>query len=134
MASDLFGGQTYCHPLADEDGYCELYCKETRQCSVHGVKPETCKAGPVTFDVNFRTRKVEFYLKNSEVCAFGGILWANKKALQDHLEAAMEEINRLILQLDKEELKAVLLIPEPHTFKIHENDLPIQVADKLGIA
>jgi hypothetical protein len=100
---------------------------------VHQAKPETCKAGPITFDINLKTAKVEWFLKRGEICALAEQLSRNKESLAAHLEAAKLEIMRLICELDAVELRAILKIPEPDTYKIGENSLPKNVADKLGI-
>jgi len=129
--ANMFVDEAYSHPAADVDEFCTLFDKATGKCSVHPVKPETCRAGPVTFDINLKTGKVEFYLKKSEICAFAGILYEDKAHLQQHLETASEEILRLIRDLDATALKAILQISEPQTFKIAENELPKEVAEKL---
>jgi Fe-S-cluster containining protein len=131
--SELFVQGQYAHPAADANGVCNFFNKQTRLCSVHSVKPETCRAGPITFDINLQTRKVEFYLKKNEICPFAGVLYQDKAAFNQHLAAAKVEIMRLIAELDVGALKAILLIPEPETFKVDENDLPKEVAEKLGI-
>ncbi|MCJ7763290.1 YkgJ family cysteine cluster protein [Candidatus Bathyarchaeota archaeon] len=130
----LFAGEEYSHPAADANGICVFYNKETRNCRVHPVKPETCRAGPVTFDINLKTRKVEFYLKKNEICALAQTLYENKEPFREHLEVAKAEILRLICELDAEALKTILKIPEPQTFKIDENELPKEVIKKLGIS
>lgn len=129
----LFVDEEYSHPAADKDGFCRFYNKKTRKCRVHSVKPETCRAGPVTFDVNFKTRKVEFYLKKGSICALAEVLYKNKTGFEQHFEVAKEEILQLIQMLDGNSLKAILRIPEPQTFKIAENELPKEVMKKLGI-
>jgi len=129
--ANMFVDESYSHPAADADEFCALFDKATGKCSVHTVKPETCRAGPVTFDINLKTGKVEFYLKKGEICAFAGILYEDKASLKHHLEAAREEILGLIRDLDATALKAILQIPEPQTFKIAENELPKEVAEKL---
>ena len=129
----LFVDEEYSHPTADAQGICVFYNKETRKCRVHPVKPETCKAGPITFDINLKTRKVEFYLKKGEICAFAQVLFENKELLGKHLEAAKSEILRLICALDADSLKNILKIPEPQTFKIAENELPRECFAKLGL-
>ena len=58
------------------------------------VKPETCRAGPITFDINFSTKKVEWFLKKSEICAFAGELYSNKAAFKDHFEVAKKELTQ----------------------------------------
>ncbi|XES76899.1 MAG: YkgJ family cysteine cluster protein [Candidatus Bathyarchaeia archaeon] len=131
--TELFAGTDYSHPATDSDGVCVFYNKKTRRCMVHPVKPETCRAGPITFDINLQTRKVEFYLKEGKICAFAQFLFENEENLKQHLEGAKPEIMRLICELDVDELKAILMIPEPETFKVDENELPKEVAEKLGI-
>ncbi|MCW4009752.1 MAG: YkgJ family cysteine cluster protein [Candidatus Bathyarchaeota archaeon] len=128
-----FAGKDYVHPASDSDGICVFYNKETQKCVVHPVKPETCKAGPVTFDINLKTRKVEFYLKKGEICGFAQFLYDNPASLRKHLEPAKAEIMQLICELDAEALGAILRIPEPQTFRIAENNLPKEVMQKLGI-
>src|SRR5512142_2321869 len=74
----------YCYPAVDQDVYCKLFNKKTGKCMVHSVKPETCVAGPITFDINFEERSVGFFLKKAEICAYAGELFKNKPALQQH--------------------------------------------------
>ena len=100
---------------------------------VHSVKPETCRAGPVTFDINFSTKKVEWFLKKTEICAFAGELYRDKAAFKSHFEEAKKELTQLIRELDSEELRAIVKIEEPCTFKIGEDDLPLEVVQKLGL-
>jgi hypothetical protein len=100
---------------------------------VHPVKPETCRAGPVTFDINCRTRKVEWYLKTPEVCALARILRGNDNLFRAHFRVAKEEILRLIYELEPKALQAILKIEEPQTVKIGEDDLLMGVIEKLGL-
>jgi uncharacterized protein len=133
IEASLFSVEEYSHPVADQQGLCVFYDKETRKCKVHSVKPETCIAGPVTFDINLKTGKVEFYLKKAEICQFAGVLYENKALLEEHLSSAQSEILQLISDLDARDLKAILRIPEPETFKISEVDLPNEVSEMLQI-
>jgi hypothetical protein len=114
-----FAKEKYSYPDVDELVFC---------------KPETCVAGPVTFDINFSTKKVEWFLKKSELCAFAGILYNDKAAFKQHLEAAKKELTELICQLNADELGAIVRIAEPQTFKVDEDDLPLEVKEKLGLA
>ena len=100
---------------------------------MHQVKPETCRAGPVTFDINFSTKKVEWFLKKPEICAFAGVLYGNKAAFKDHFDVAKKELTHLIGELDPDELRVIVKIEEPSAFKIGEDDLPPEVARKLGL-
>ncbi len=118
----------------DKLGFCVFYNKKTGKCIVHSVKPETCRAGPVTFDINLQTGKVEWYLKTPEICALAGALRENHDLFKEHFEVAKAELLRLICELDAEALRALLKIDEPQTVKIGEEDLPKEVMEKLGLA
>ncbi len=100
---------------------------------VHSVKPETCVAGPITFDINFNTQKVCFFLKKDEICAYAGVLFKNKPALKKHFEEARKQILELIEQLSAEELRALMKIDEPQTFKFCEEPLSPAVIKKLDL-
>lgn len=133
-SANMFVDETYSHPAIDEQEYCVLYNKDSGKCRVHPVKPETCVAGPVTFDINLQTGKVEWFLKKGSICAFAQKLYVDDARFKAHLEAAKPEILQLICELDAQALKAILRIPEPETFKVGENELPQEVRRKLGIA
>jgi len=128
-----FAKEHYSYPTVDEHIFCSFFNKETGKCSVHPVKPETCRAGPVTFDINFCTNKVEWFLKKPEICAFAGVLYSDKAAFKNHFEVAKKELTQLIRELDPEELREILKIEEPYTFKIGEDNLPPEVVSKLGL-
>jgi Fe-S-cluster containining protein len=128
-----FTKENYSYPSVDETLLCKFNSKETKRCLVHRVKPETCRAGPITFDINFKTKKVEYFLKKSEICAYAGDLYKNKADFQTHYEAAKKEIMRLIKELDADELLELTKIEEPQTFKVGEEDLPASVVKKLGL-
>jgi Fe-S-cluster containining protein len=128
-----FAKENYSFPCLDDLAYCGFFSKKTGKCSVHPVKPETCVSGPITFDINFGTKKVEWFLKKSEICAFARILYKHKAAFKDHFEVAKKELNKLICQLSAAELLAIVKIEEPQTFKVGENDLPLIVVKKLGL-
>ena len=128
-----FTKENYSYPSVDETLLCKFNSKETQKCIIHSVKPETCRAGPITFDINFETKKVEYFLKKSEICAYAGELYKNKSAFKDHYEVATKEIMLLIKELDADELRALMKIEEPQTFKVGEEDLPFEVVKKLGL-
>jgi hypothetical protein len=123
----------YSYPALDEFLFCSFFDKETGKCSVHPVKPETCVAGPVTFDINFSAKKVEWFLKKGEICAFAAMLYGNKVAFKKHFETAKKQLTQLICELDPEELRTIVKIDEPQTFKIGEDDLPLEAIEKLGL-
>ena len=121
----------YTFPREDAEGYCVFCDKKTRKCLIHPVKPETCVAGPITFDINMPNRKIEWYLKKEEICPLAGVLYKNKGTLQKHLKSAKKEIFRLVSELDSEALKAILKIEEPETFKIDEDNAGKDILGKL---
>jgi len=133
-AENLFEQSAYTFPKEDAEGYCIFYDKKTRRCQIHPVKPETCVAGPITFDVNKKTGMVEWYLKMEKICPLAGAMYKNKAVLERHLESAKREIRRLLRGLDAEALKAILRIEEPETFKIGEEKAEKEVLRKLEIA
>jgi Fe-S-cluster containining protein len=128
-----FVNAAYSFPAVDAMGFCIFYCKNTKQCLVHPVKPETCRAGPITFDINRCTQKVEWYLKTADICALAQALHGNDTAFRAHFKVAKDELLRLICQLDSEALQATLKIEEPQTVKIGEDDLPKKVKAKLEL-
>jgi len=131
--TEPFAKNDYSYPAVDEDIYCRLFSRQTGKCMVHPVKPETCVSGPITFDINFKTKKVEWFLKISSLCAYAGGLYKNKVAFEEHFEVAKKQISALIRQLSADELRAIVKIDEPQTFKVGEDDLPSEVVKKLGL-
>ena len=128
-----FTRTSYSFPSVDAMGFCVFYDKQTKQCLVHHVKPETCRAGPVTFDINLRSHKVEWFLKKTEVCALAKRLCENEALLKEHFKVARAELLQLIREFDAKALRAILLIEEPQTFKIGEDELPKEAMQKLGL-
>lgn len=130
-AENLFEHAVYMFPKEDADGHCIFYDKKTKKCKIYPVKPETCAAGPITFDLNLKTEKVEYYLKMEKICPLAGAIFRNKELLKKHLETAKREIHKLLHGLNAEALKAILKIEEPETFKIDEDQAEKEVLNKL---
>jgi Fe-S-cluster containining protein len=126
-----FTQTSYAFPREDKEGYCIFYDKKTKKCLVHIVKPETCVAGPVTFDINKKTQKIEWHLKKETICPLAGRLYQDKERLGKHVELAKKEIRKLVKELDAESLIAILKIEEPETFKIGEDNVEKDVLNKL---
>lgn len=122
----------YSYPSVDDLLLCCFLDKKTGKCMVHSVKPETCRAGPVTFDVDFCRVKIQWFLKKGEICTYAATLYADKEAFKKHFDDAKEQLTRLICEVDLEELRTIMKIDEPQTFKIGEDDLPAEVVRKLG--
>ncbi len=129
----VFSHSGYSFPSVTSNEFCIFYDRTTKLCGIHLVKPETCRAGPITFDINRATKKLEWFLKKSEICSFAGELWKNPSKLAEHLGLAKEEIMKLISKLDTEALETILSRDEPQTFKIGEDQLPKSVLTKLRL-
>jgi hypothetical protein len=126
-----FTQTAYFFPREDAEGYCIFFDKKTKKCRIHPVKPETCVAGPITFDINMKNRKIEWHLKMEKICPLAGAVGKNEKTLKKHLKSAKREILKLVGELDSKSLKAILKIEEPETFKIGEDNIGKDVLDKL---
>ncbi|NWG10158.1 YkgJ family cysteine cluster protein [Candidatus Bathyarchaeota archaeon] len=121
----------YVFPREDSEGYCVFYNKASMRCVVHPVKPETCVAGPVTFDIDLSHRKIGWFLKKERICLLAGLLYKNKKNFKRHYESARREILTLIHELNTEALNAILKIEEPETFKIGESNIEVFLNKKI---
>lgn len=116
--ANAFVQEEYVFPKENTQGYCVFHDMKTRKCIIHSVKPETCVSGPITFDTNRTTGKIELYIKMDKICPLAGIVYKDKEILQKHLNSARKEITRLVDELDSDALKAILKKDEPETFKI----------------
>lgn len=121
----------YSYPREIRDKYCIFFDAGAKKCKVHPLKPETCVAGPITFDINIDRGYIEWYLKTENICRLAGALHRDKEKLQEHLKSAKMEINVLVNSLSAKELLTILSISEPETFKIGEDQLDSKVLMKL---
>jgi len=126
-----FENREYVFPRETKDGYCVFFVKATRKCQVHPVKPETCVAGPITFDINWEHEKIEWFMKSEKICPLASALYGDKDFFEKHSKSAKSEVLRLVNELDSEALRAILTIDEPDTFKIGEDILHSKVVVKL---
>jgi len=94
---------------AREDGLCAM-CSGGR-CRIHGYKPETCRAGPFTFDVEGGTVRV--YLKHDSLCPLVPALKADPERYGEQFRAAVGNILALARSLPPDELAVISAIPEP---------------------
>lgn len=118
---DAFVEEEYVFPRENKEGYCVFHNMKTRKCVVHTVKPETCVTGPITFDKNKKTGKIEYYIKKETICPLAAVVYKDRKMLRRHLESAKKEIGRLVNKLDSEALNSILKKDEPETFRIGED-------------
>lgn len=109
----------YIYPKAGKDGYCVFF--DNGKCSIHSIKPETCVAGPFTFDL--KGDVLEIYIKTERICPLVRYLKENEKAYRTQLNIAIEKIITLINDLDEQSLQEILKIEEPDTVKVAEFDV-----------
>jgi Fe-S-cluster containining protein len=100
-------------------GFCVGYSEG--RCRVQQVKPETCIAGPFTFDV--KNDKLEIYLKKDRICELVTFLKGNPAVYNEQFEMAVQSIRQLVRALPPEELESVCKVEEPETDKVAEYPL-----------
>jgi len=88
------------------------------KCIIHAIKPETCRAGPFTFDV--KDDAIEIYLKFSCICPLVTLLKETPEAYQIQYEIANKNITHLVSNLTEDEIRAISRIDEPETEKVSE--------------
>ena len=98
------------------DGYCVMYHKH--RCAIHRIKPESCIAGPFTFDVKNNT--IEIYLKKETICPLVRHLKERSEVYERQYTLACANICTLVQHLPQDELQEVLRIDEPETEKVAE--------------
>ncbi len=88
------------------------------RCSIHDIKPETCRAGPFTFDV--KGDVIEIFLKYESICPIVRLLKERPEAYEQQYLRAVKNITHLVANLSEEELAAICRIEEPETEKVAE--------------
>lgn len=114
VPEDAFESAGYCRLKARRDGSCIL--SENGMCTIHGIKPETCRAGPFTFDME--GDRIAIYLKHESICPMVGLLQSVPSAYRTQYEQAEKNIRHLVAGLTASELAAVCRIEEPETGKV----------------
>jgi len=99
-----------------QDGFCVLF--RDGKCSIHDIKPETCVAGPFTFDIE--DDMLQIFLKRESICPMVRFLRANRKAYDALFETSVEKIMDLIRSVPEEEMAQILQIDEPQTDLVAE--------------
>jgi Fe-S-cluster containining protein len=123
VPEDSFEWRGYHAVRARGDGTC-VFCNGNR-CSIHGIKPETCRAGPFTFDV--KGEVIGIFLKYETICPVAGLLREVPEAYEHQFALAKKSIARLVADLTDEELSAICSTEEPETEKVAE--IPREYAD-----
>jgi uncharacterized protein len=111
----VFGKDRYRYVRTRSDGTCMLW---EGKCRIHGIKPETCRAGPFTFDV--RGDVIEIFLKYETICPMVRLLREVPEAYDQQYALAVKSITHLVSHLTDDELAAICRIEEPDTEKIAE--------------
>ena len=91
------------------------------KCSIHTIKPETCVAGPFTFDI--KDNVLQIFLKRENICPMVRFLKANRKAYDGLFEVSVENIMHLIENVPAAEMEEILKIEEPETDLVAEIQL-----------
>jgi hypothetical protein len=88
------------------------------KCTCHETKPETCRAGPFTFDVN--GDMVRIFLKRASICPIVPLIKGEPEAYRQQYERAAENILHLVTRLSDDEIAAINKIDEPDTELVAE--------------
>jgi Fe-S-cluster containining protein len=131
--ADPFVTEEYVYPRETADGFCVFHDHKTKKCLIHNVKPETCVAGPITFDINRKRGKIVWFIKKEKICSLAGVIHRDRQLLQKHVNAAGREIRRLLRGLEAKALLAILLKEEPETVRIGEEDVDQGVLSALNV-
>ena len=98
------------------DGFCVLF--QDGKCSIHSIKPETCVAGPFTFDM--KGNILQIFIKRESICPMVRFLKANRKAFDGLFEASVVRIMELVNKVPPLEMAEILKIDEPETDLVAE--------------
>ena len=98
------------------DGFCVLF--QDGRCSIHYVKPETCVAGPFTFDM--KGSLLQIFLKKESICPMVRFLKADRKAYDELFDVSLKKILDLVKAVPALEMAEILKIEEPETDLVAE--------------
>jgi Fe-S-cluster containining protein len=99
-----------------EDGYCVMF--QDGRCKIHSFKPETCVAGPFTFDV--KGSILEIYMKKEGICPLVRHLKEDLSLYNELFDLSVSKIVELVEKLPPEELEEILKIEERETELVAE--------------
>jgi len=116
VSPDMFEYSGYKRLKVKENGLCIL--SEQGTCRIHAVKPETCRAGPFTFDVQGDV--IVIYLKYESICPLVKLIKETPEAYRQQYDLAVKSITHLVSNLTQEEIDAICCIDEPETEKVSE--------------
>jgi Fe-S-cluster containining protein len=114
----------YAFPRETVDGACIFFDFKLRTCLIHAVKPETCRAGPITFDLDISQERILWFMKSSTDCLLASALRRNPMQLAPYLAIAKQALRQLIHALEPFALRALLRVPEPFVQPIGDEPFP----------
>jgi Fe-S-cluster containining protein len=114
VSPDEFEFTGYTRLRSGENGKCIL--SENGKCRIHIFKPETCRAGSFTFDVN--GDQIGIYLKHESTCPIVKLLKEVPKAYHQQYELAVQSLPHLVQTLTDDEISDICQIDEPETEKV----------------
>jgi Fe-S-cluster containining protein len=94
-----------------------ILMKENK-CTIHAIKPETCRAGPFTFDV--KGDRIRVFLKHASICPIVTLLKEVPEAYGQQFDLAVKNLTNLVSYLTDEEIEAINRIEEPDTDLVAE--------------
>jgi Fe-S-cluster containining protein len=100
----------------ESDGFCVLF--HDGKCSIHSIKPETCVAGPFTFDI--KGEILQIFLKKESICPMVRFLKENRKAYDQLFDVSVKKILDLVYAVPASEMAEILKIEEPETDLVAE--------------
>ena len=116
VSPEMFETVGYKRLRTKKNGECIL--SDKGKCTIHAFKPETCRSGPFTFDIN--GDMIALYLKHERICPIVGLLKEVPEAYRQQYEQAVQSITHLVKNLTEEELAVICAIDEPETDKVAE--------------
>ena len=116
VSPDTFEFTGYTRLRTKDNGECIL--SDNGKCRIHAFKPETCRAGPFTFDMNGHL--IEIYLKHESICPIVGLLKESPEAYRQQYELAVQSLAHLVQNLTDGEISVICQIDEPETEKVAE--------------
>ncbi len=117
VSSDNIEFVGYKRLKVNKDDICVMF-KDDGLCGIQPFKPETCVAGPFTFDV--KEGVIEMYMKKESICPLVAVLKQDRKAYDEQYKMAVDKIIRVVAFLPEEELWTVCGIEEPDTEKVED--------------
>jgi len=116
ISPDLFEFTGYTRIRTKENGKCIM--SDNGKCTIHAFKPETCRAGPFTFDLNGDL--IGIYIKHESICPIVKLLKEVPEAYRQQYELAVQNITHLVRNLTNDEISVICQIDEPETEKVAE--------------